>query len=473
MTGARCFAVTPAALRPRHASAEEDGQPFAALLAQGGDESAALRDPSAEPSRSERPVIGPRPRSGQNDSDDSTQSGASPLPLATTPDRQTRPSPAALAAQQGSPQAEGEADSAPTRPEGIGPAAIQPLLGAQTPITPLLTALPGAVVESDRLPRAVIAAPAPGGDIYRVAEQKASQDVPLPAGFETATPTPAEPGGNGNAPSANEQVSPTTIAQGAKVPVTQGRVDNAQAAPDELAVAIRLDAQTKPPVCRTNHAGPSNPLQGLSPEKEIQPVAQADATAWLSDRRPAAGLWVAHDVQIPGQTRKSDDMPPPPAAELASSVRRVDSASPKAPGPLKELSIQVGQTGPERVELRLTERGGELRVLVRAADPELAHGLRQALPELVNRLESQGFRTEAWRPSGSVNAPAASSESQYHPADSGNGDPQQQPGWSQRGHDPHNHNHNQPDRPKWVAELEGGLARGGEKWTGESYGLSD
>jgi hypothetical protein len=112
------------------------------------------------------------------------------------------------------------------------------------------------------------------------------------------------------------------------------------------------------------------------------------------------------------------------------------------------------------VDLHVTERSGEVHVAVRAADPELAHSLRQALPELVNRLEENGFRTEAWRPAGLVSgsgSPAETRESSNSPR---NGDSQPQPGGSQR--EAGQHGQRQPDRPKWVAELESRL-EGGEE----------
>jgi hypothetical protein len=50
------------------------------------------------------------------------------------------------------------------------------------------------------------------------------------------------------------------------------------------------------------------------------------------------------------------------------------------------------------VEVRVTERGGELFVAVRTPDTRLAGDLRQDLPALANRLEQSGFHATTWQP---------------------------------------------------------------------------
>jgi len=57
--------------------------------------------------------------------------------------------------------------------------------------------------------------------------------------------------------------------------------------------------------------------------------------------------------------------------------------------------VEVGGAD-RRVELRVVERGGEVRVAVRTPDAGLADDLRQHLPALAARLEQSGLRAEAW-----------------------------------------------------------------------------
>ncbi|HZY60785.1 MAG TPA: flagellar hook-length control protein FliK [Candidatus Binataceae bacterium] len=72
-------------------------------------------------------------------------------------------------------------------------------------------------------------------------------------------------------------------------------------------------------------------------------------------------------------------------------------AAVKAAAPARDIKLEV-TGGDQRVEVRLTERAGELRVAVRAADPHMAGTLRENLPALSSRLAESGFRAETWHP---------------------------------------------------------------------------
>jgi hypothetical protein len=66
---------------------------------------------------------------------------------------------------------------------------------------------------------------------------------------------------------------------------------------------------------------------------------------------------------------------------------------------MRHISLRVAEGAEERVEVRLAEQSGELRVDVRARNEVLAGRLREGLPELVGRLKDGGFEAEVWRPS--------------------------------------------------------------------------
>ena len=68
-----------------------------------------------------------------------------------------------------------------------------------------------------------------------------------------------------------------------------------------------------------------------------------------------------------------------------------------------------------RVEVRLSERHGEMKMTVRTPDTNLASTLRENLPALSMRLAESGFKSETWHP-------AASSNSEWqHTAESSKG----------------------------------------------------
>jgi hypothetical protein len=52
-------------------------------------------------------------------------------------------------------------------------------------------------------------------------------------------------------------------------------------------------------------------------------------------------------------------------------------------------------TGEQRVEVRLSERAGELHLAVRTPDERLSGSLRDNLPALSSKLEQAGFRSDS------------------------------------------------------------------------------
>ena len=158
---------------------------------------------------------------------------------------------------------------------------------------------------------------------------------------------------------------------------------------------------------------------------------------------------------------------PSQAAELQP---RHTAELPKAPEPLNNIVLQVGQSAGEKVQVRLVQQSGELRLAVRTDDSELAHGLQQGLSDLVGKLQDGGYRTEAWKPVQSPVAAAATAETQNSSNQSHQGDSQSQPGSQQQ--DGGQRQQNQSNRPRWVEELESSLTSAAPA-LGESHGLGN
>src|SRR5260370_882105 len=81
----------------------------------------------------------------------------------------------------------------------------------------------------------------------------------------------------------------------------------------------------------------------------------------------------------PADPQRSDPAPAMPAAN-------------PHPAEAHSISLRVADTGDQRVELKVTDRGGEVHVSVRTAGSDLAAPLRENLGDLVHRLEQTGFR---------------------------------------------------------------------------------
>lgn len=116
--------------------------------------------------------------------------------------------------------------------------------------------------------------------------------------------------------------------------------------------------------------------------------------------------------------------------------------------------------------MRLVDRSGELHVAVRSGRDELTHDLRQGLSELVGKLESNGYRTEVWRPGTVSAAPASAEASQSN--DGHDRESQANPGWNQNGGKREQHDQ---QKPRWVEDLEGGFSSGTQESSGGFHGF--
>ncbi len=127
-----------------------------------------------------------------------------------------------------------------------------------------------------------------------------------------------------------------------------------------------------------------------------------------SDRIESPAIAPAGKTGSPyaGVQMKAAASPEPAAAEPAKSPRpqeatRAETAPEAAKGsPVRDMKLEL-TGGEQRVEVRLSERGGEVKMTVRTPDAHLATVLREDLPALSARLAESGYKNEAWHPAAS------------------------------------------------------------------------
>jgi hypothetical protein len=269
------------------------------------------------------------------------------------------------------------------------------------------------------------------------------------------------------------------LAFGARLVPTAGPV-NAPAGdqPDPLPVPV------------TTPAGPSAaaPLDGTVPKPAseaavtpLQPIIpQTGDTAEERSSQPAP--LEKGEAAAPERFRKSETPPPSswgassastarlspdtvyaPAARLADATNqpehlaaaeprpaaapepRAGAELPKPPAAARNIQLDVNG-GDRRVEVRLTERGGEVQVAVRTPDAHLASTLRDDLPALSSRLAESGFRAETWH---SVSPGASSGPGEWHRlAEPSPGGTPQNPNDRSRQNGGQPHDDSQPRQPK-------------------------
>jgi hypothetical protein len=218
------------------------------------------------------------------------------------------------------------------------------------------------------------------------------------------------------------------------------------------------------------------PVQATTQSALPAELASSAAVASAS-KKIATETFTDNQVVIPAATvttpRMESSPLPVPAATPAAS-RPVQTALPEPPArsvtPLKDLSLQLTQPGNERVDVRVTQQGGEVHVSVHSSDNSLNVGLRQGLSDLQNRLEENGYRSEMWKPAAAGAPIAQSSPAQTSNSFTRGGDSQpQHQGAPQQ--DGGRRNPNQSNQPRWVEELRSSLT--GDQPSGGFYGFGN
>lgn len=263
----------------------------------------------------------------------------------------------------------------------------------------------------------------------------------------------------------------------------------AVAMPKELTFALKLDPHTDVSVKESVKDNSKIAKEGIASKipapvkssaaavKAVEDAQRAEPqTDTAAPRTDAFSRVSAFLTNAPNPSSSSPEagtqarLEPAKALETAALQIPATDATSKAAGPLKELSIQVGQTPQERVELRIVDRSGEVQVAVRSSNPDVAQGLRQGLSDLVGRLEQNGYRAEAWRPGGTVTSIQGTGESRQKEMQFQRDGSQSQSGGSQQGRQ--QNSQNQTYRPRWVQELEGSLSDGSNSNSGDFYGIT-
>src|SRR5207249_4483594 len=102
----------------------------------------------------------------------------------------------------------------------------------------------------------------------------------------------------------------------------------------------------------------------------------AASSAGTSEARSASAGKTAADSRLPQFLEPAQETP----------VRNGES--------VKDISLRLTDKDQGSVQVRLSERAGELRVSVRTPDAGLTRGLRDGLSDLVGRLEHSGYKAE-------------------------------------------------------------------------------
>jgi len=139
------------------------------------------------------------------------------------------------------------------------------------------------------------------------------------------------------------------------------------------------------------------------PHRQDNTPDQTDSIASKPEVRSASLPLAAGPAENSASIRPAE----PKTAESKPAARPSEVVPPReateTPASVRDIKLQF--TADEgRIQVRMAERGGEVRVTVHTADQNVAGALRADLPSLSGRLEQAGFHSETWHGSGAPSA---------------------------------------------------------------------
>jgi hypothetical protein len=227
----------------------------------------------------------------------------------------------------------------------------------------------------------------------------------------------SSPAAHDAAPSSLDGVALKTIDENLRT-----RKPEPDADPAGAAAPAKVPAERSPAVLE-NAPAPRAPLP-----------AAPDAAGRVDHTEIAAGILRGGNAAVPAARNDA-----PPAGAAAADPR--------------DISVRLSVDNKPSVDVRITDRAGEVHVAVRSADPEMAAQVRSGLSELTERLHQRGFDAEIWRPPGpaSTRTENTGQQESREGSGSGRGTPED------RGHQPRDgQRQNQP--PAWVEDIESSFA---------------
>ncbi len=223
----------------------------------------------------------------------------------------------------------------------------------------------------------------------------------------------------------------------------------------DIAFAARLTGMAEAQREKKPDAVAPAPVQaaeahGKAPEKWLIAAPVVPAAPVASETNPA----IAHPAvaRADSEPRSVTTVPQSISKSVATALAAEPAVAPEAPRPepLREMALHLVDDKQERVEVRFSDRSGDLRVAVHAGDAQLSQSLREGLGDLVDRLERSGFQAETWKAAGTVNAAPESDQARDSQHSAGGQSQEERHQQHRREADDQQP---RPQRPQWLAEM--------------------
>jgi hypothetical protein len=188
-------------------------------------------------------------------------------------------------------------------------------------------------------------------------------------------------------------------------------------------------------------------------ERETSPETDTGIHAALS-LKPIAAPTVLTPVAIAPDSASPARAPDAPQHTPQAAEAHLPDPPAAAPAPpIRDFSLRLTGQDQDKVEVKVVETAGEIRVAVHSADPELTSSLQQGIGDLVGKLESHAMHAETWRPAGesTASAPTARSENSQNNQQPFSGDGSQ----DRQSRQQQTLQQRRRNKPDWLQEIDG------------------
>ncbi|HSR09141.1 MAG TPA: hypothetical protein VLM42_18570 [Bryobacteraceae bacterium] len=310
--------------------------------------------------------------------------------------------------------------------------------------------------------------------------------VHLPAGAPAPRQNAPASQNNSSVVTQDSSATAATDPRTAMPPVIE-RAEDTTAAPTpqgSLAFAARLSPTEETPAPAPTTDANRTPDSQPRPQTMLQtPVAarpnisqadvQSDTHSGESaspspDQEKMSERFAKLETLLPQTHAATADQPAAAPATHAPSTSpltvaaRMDQVPEIPPAPSSgnhDITIRIPDAATDQgTAVRFVERAGEVHVSVRTSDTEMAQTLRGGLNDLVNRLEDGGIRTQVWQPGADASTSQNNSQQPFADPDGSNGRQYSSGSNSEQ-------ESKQPNKPRWVEELEGSIGTQNSKET--------
>jgi hypothetical protein len=178
-------------------------------------------------------------------------------------------------------------------------------------------------------------------------------------------------------------------------------------------------------------------------------AGQVGSSALSGSQNASSGIVAAAPASVDTTSgRGPTNTKPVPQEHTAQNVEAQNEPAEPTATAVRDISLNLSNKD-QSVQVRLSERGGELHVTVRTPDSTLTHGMREGLSDLVGRLERGGYRAETWQPGGS------DARDRGHESSRRGFSQQQNAGGNGSGRQRNSQDsESESETPKWIGELE-------------------